>query len=199
VAERITLPFVIPSAAKGSAVCPGSRTKVLVLLGLTQTLRPIRKFLNKSGFSRLTGFGFANRYGSNSARRVNFARDRLDLTAATEIPRACAISRIEYPLACQSSTTCRQRGGSRSIASLSNASFSLRTQLLSGSSPRNFNSQGACLPLGSLVSSSESSKQFRFFRKIISAELIAIRVSQVEKFALSSNIFRCVKALIKES
>jgi hypothetical protein len=34
----VTLPFVIPSEAEGSAVRPGSRTKVWVLLVLTQTL-----------------------------------------------------------------------------------------------------------------------------------------------------------------
>ena len=36
----VTLPFVIPSAAEGSAVRPGSRTKVWVLLVLTHTLKP---------------------------------------------------------------------------------------------------------------------------------------------------------------
>jgi hypothetical protein len=34
----VTVPFVIPSAAEGSAVRPGSRTKVWVPLVLTQTL-----------------------------------------------------------------------------------------------------------------------------------------------------------------
>ena len=37
----VTLPFVIPSAAEGSAVRPGSRTKVWVLLVLTHTLKPV--------------------------------------------------------------------------------------------------------------------------------------------------------------
>jgi hypothetical protein len=34
----VTLPFVIPSAAEGSAVRPGSRSKVWVSLVLTQAL-----------------------------------------------------------------------------------------------------------------------------------------------------------------
>ena len=35
-----SLPFVIPSEAEGSAVRPGSLTKVCVSLVLTQTLKP---------------------------------------------------------------------------------------------------------------------------------------------------------------
>ena len=36
------LPFVIPSAAEGSAVCPGSRTKISVPLVLPQNRHPER-------------------------------------------------------------------------------------------------------------------------------------------------------------
>ena len=43
----VTLPFVIPSAAEGSAVRPGSRTKVWVLLVLTHTLKGGNRILHQ--------------------------------------------------------------------------------------------------------------------------------------------------------
>jgi hypothetical protein len=41
----VTLPFVIPSAAEGSAVRPGSRTKVCVSLVLTHPLKALSLIL----------------------------------------------------------------------------------------------------------------------------------------------------------
>jgi hypothetical protein len=74
-------------------------------------------------------------------RRVNLARESLDLTAGTEMPRACAISLAEYLLACRSSTTSLNTCGNRRIASLSNSSLSFRANQLSGFSAGDFTSQ----------------------------------------------------------
>jgi hypothetical protein len=47
-----SLPFVIPSEAEGSAVRPGSLTKVCVSLVLTQTLKPLRYAFPCFGLNR---------------------------------------------------------------------------------------------------------------------------------------------------
>lgn len=61
------------------------------------------------------------------AVRTDFARNNLDLTADSEIPRDRAISLIEKSLDCCSSTTLLHSGGSRNIARLSNSFFCCRT------------------------------------------------------------------------
>src|SRR5271170_985293 len=96
------------------------------------------------------------------------------------------------------SVTLRRVGGKLWIACRTLDCLSERIRCSSGSSDGSAISK-SLLRSESPWSSSEASRCHRLFLRIIRAELIAIRVTQVEKDDLPSNPFICTKAFIQQS
>lgn len=82
------------------------------------------------------------------------------------------------------------------IASRTSPARSFSTYSSSGSGAESVTSQSAPL---SLLFCAETSRELRLFRRIISAELMPMRVNQVEKVDLPSKLWRWRNALKKAS
>jgi len=123
-----------------------------------------------------------------------FARAILDLTAGTEMPMILAMSLIEQSRVCCKSITVLSGARSRRIDSVSNCSRSRFISSCSGVGRTSIGSQVLDVT-SSAVSGAIGCSMHRFLRRLMSAELIAIRVSHVENFDLPSNRLRCKNAL----
>src|SRR6266481_4202169 len=94
------------------------------------------------------------------------------------------------------SSDLRVRGLRPAIASRRNLSRSRSAHHISGFGAESGTSHSISSTPGPCA---EISRELRFFRRIISAELIPMRVSQVEKVDLPSKLLRCRNALRRES
>src|ERR1700740_2500640 len=125
-------------------------------------------------------------------RSAIFAWWNRPLAAETETPISPAISFIEWPCSACSSRGRRMLGRRFVIALRTSLARSFSTYCFSGSGAESVISQSASL---SLLLCAGTSRELRLFRKIISAELIPMRVNQVEKVDRPSKLWRWRNAL----
>ena len=133
------------------------------------------------------------RRGMSCLRNLFRARDNLALIVPMGIPKIRAVSRIVRSSSCRRSAF-RSPGVNRFIADHKIRDFSSSANVSSGLAPASGISRKEAVSDSDLMLSRATSLSARFFRAHISASLIAIRVSQVEKGARPWKLCRWTRA-----